>query len=55
MSAHSIKYTPSFLSEKELVDGFVVRWLDLDLIVEVVRDNDAAPNESTTSCEAHVR
>jgi energy-coupling factor transporter ATP-binding protein EcfA2 len=45
MSARSVKYNPSFLSDKELVDCFVVRQLDLELIVEVVRDNDTAPNQ----------
>ena len=40
-----IKYNPSFLSQKELVRSFVVRQMDLELIMEVVRENTGPTNQ----------
>ena len=38
-SAPTIKYNPAFLTEEELIRGFVVRHNDLELILEVIREN----------------
>ncbi|NVM21864.1 MAG: tetratricopeptide repeat protein [Desulfobacterales bacterium] len=40
-----IKYNPSFLSENELMRYFVVRQMDLELIMEVVRENTGPTNQ----------
>jgi tetratricopeptide (TPR) repeat protein len=40
-----LKYNPAFLSQEELIDSFVVRHEDLDLIVRVVRDNVTSSNQ----------
>lgn len=34
-----VKYNPAFLTEDDLVDGFVVRHLDLQLLEELIDDN----------------
>ena len=41
----AVKYNPAFLSEADLVGRFVVRQVDLELLVEVVEDNTAAVNQ----------
>lgn len=40
-----IKYNPSFLSQEELIRSFVVRQMDLELIMEVVRENTGPGNQ----------
>ena len=45
MATRTVKYNPAFLSPDELVEGFVVRHVDLDLILQVVRENVAASNQ----------
>ena len=40
-----IKYNPSFLSQRELIRAFVVRQMDLELIMEVVRENTGPTNQ----------
>jgi len=40
-----MKYNPSFLSTQELVDIFVVRHTDLELIVRVIRENVTDANQ----------
>lgn len=39
-----VKYNPAFLSDDDLVQGFVVRTVDHSLVLEAVRDNDSQPN-----------
>ena len=38
-STHTIKYNPAFLTEEELIQTFVVRHNDLELILEVIQEN----------------
>jgi len=45
MVKRQMKYNPAFLSEDELVESFVVRGADLDMIVEIVRDNTGDSNQ----------
>jgi DNA polymerase III delta prime subunit len=45
MTQRRMKYNPAFLTEEELVDSFVVRHADLDLITRVVRDNATKSNQ----------
>ena len=45
MSKRRMKYNPAFLSEDELVESFVVRRTDLELIVEVLRENLTQSNQ----------
>lgn len=40
-----MKFNPAFLSEDELVAGFAAREHELDLLLEVVRDNNGASNQ----------
>ncbi len=40
-----IKYNPSFLTQEELIRSFVVRQMDLELIMEVVRENTGPANQ----------
>lgn len=43
--APTYKYNPAFLTQEELLRAFVVRHTDLDLIVQVVRDNAGPSNQ----------
>ncbi|MCP4213133.1 MAG: hypothetical protein GY765_00685, partial [bacterium] len=45
MTAVSMKHNPAFLSQKELIDAFVVRNTDLELIIEVIRENTKRVNQ----------
>jgi len=40
-----MKYNPSFLSEQELIDTFVVRHADLEIIIEIIRENVTNSNQ----------
>lgn len=45
MSQRHLTYNPALLTDAELVDTFVVRQVDLQLIVETIRDNDGPSNQ----------
>ena len=45
MSKKILKYNPSFLTDDELIEGFVVRQATLTLLLEVVRDNVRETNQ----------
>jgi len=40
-----MKYNPSFLSEAELIESFVVRHADLDLIIRIIGENHTDSNQ----------
>ena len=44
-STKPIKYNPAFLTQDELVRSFVVRNTDLELIMELIRDNSEQTNQ----------
>lgn len=43
--AKIVKYNPSFLTDEELIEGFVVRQATLGMLLETVRDNVHATNQ----------
>ncbi|NQT33790.1 tetratricopeptide repeat protein [bacterium] len=45
MLRQPIKYNPAFLSDEELVQAFVVRHTECDMIMQVIRENDTEPNK----------
>lgn len=45
MSISTAKYNPGFLSEEDLVRSFVVRHTDLELIVQILRENVTDSNQ----------
>ncbi len=45
MSKRPMKYNPAFLTEEELVEAFVVRQADLELIVGTLRENTGQSNQ----------
>ncbi len=45
MPTRHVKYNPAFLSEADLVENFVVRYADLDLIVQIINENDTHSNQ----------
>ncbi|UCC29978.1 MAG: tetratricopeptide repeat protein [Phycisphaerales bacterium] len=45
MPIRTVKYNPAFLSEEDLVRSFVVRHTDLELIVQVLRENVTDSNQ----------
>jgi tetratricopeptide (TPR) repeat protein len=45
MTTKILKYNPSFLTDQELVDAFVVRHAMLHLLLEVIRDNTGATSQ----------
>lgn len=45
MTKRHMKYNPSFLSEAELIETFVVRHADLDLIIRVIGENHTDSNQ----------
>jgi hypothetical protein len=45
MTKRHMKYNPSFLSEAELIENFVVRHADLDLIIRVIGENHTDSNQ----------
>lgn len=45
MTKRRMKYNPSFLSEAELIESFVVRHADLDLIVGIIGENVTDSNQ----------
>jgi tetratricopeptide (TPR) repeat protein len=45
MSKKIMKYNPAFLSDEQLIDSFVVRHTDLELITDIVRDNVDPSNQ----------
>lgn len=44
MTSTSIRYNPGFRSDEELIESFVVRLHDLEVILEVLKDNSGPPN-----------
>ena len=45
MARRPMKYNPAFLTDDEMIDSFVVRHEDLDLVLQVVRDNTTGSNQ----------
>jgi DNA polymerase III delta prime subunit len=45
MTKRRMKYNPSFLTEDELIDSFVVRHADLDLIISTIAENSTGSNQ----------
>jgi len=45
MGKPPIKYNPAFLTDDELIEAFVVRESDLELVLQVVRENTTASNQ----------
>ena len=45
MVKRPMKYNPAFLSDEELIDAFVVRQTELDLLLQVLRENTAESNQ----------
>jgi len=45
MNKRIVKYNPAFLSKEELVSSFVVRHAELELIVQVLRENVTKSNQ----------
>lgn len=45
MARQFVKYNPAFLESEKLVENFVVRQTDLQMIVKIVRENTAASNQ----------
>jgi tetratricopeptide (TPR) repeat protein len=45
MDRKIVKHNPAFLPEKDLIDGFVVRLTEFDLITEIVRENTTESNQ----------
>lgn len=45
MSDRIVKYNPAFLSDTELMNSFVVRLADLQLIVRIISDNVTGSNQ----------
>lgn len=45
MAKRFVKYNPSFLSDKEIMDSFVVRHADLDLIINIIGENMTVSNQ----------
>ena len=45
MTKRRMKYNPSFLSEAELIESFVVRHADLDIIIRIISENVTDSNQ----------
>jgi tetratricopeptide (TPR) repeat protein len=45
MTKRTMKYNPSFLSEAELIEGFVVRHADLEIIIGIIGENITDSNQ----------
>ncbi len=45
MDQRIMKYNPAFLTEEELIKGFVVREADLEIILRAIRENTTASNQ----------
>ncbi len=45
MMKRTIKYNPAFLSEQELIDSFVVRHKDLELVMQTICENVNSSNQ----------
>jgi tetratricopeptide (TPR) repeat protein len=45
MDRKIVKYNPAFLTDQELIDGFVVRLTEYELILEIVRENTSESNQ----------
>ena len=45
MGKKFVKYNPAFLSDSDLIDSFVVRHADLEIIMQVIRENVTQSNQ----------
>ncbi|MBI5557082.1 MAG: AAA family ATPase [Deltaproteobacteria bacterium] len=45
MARRIVKYNPSFLSEAELINNFVVRQVDLEMIIRIISENTTSSNQ----------
>jgi tetratricopeptide (TPR) repeat protein len=45
MTRRYLAYNPALLTDAELVETFVVRQVDLELVLETIRDNDGSSNQ----------
>ena len=45
MTSRIMKYNPAFLTDQELIDSFVVRHEDLDLVMQTIRENINGSNQ----------
>ena len=45
MTGHMMKYNPAFLSPAELIDQFVVRHTDLEVVLQTIRENTTGANQ----------
>jgi len=45
MNARVVKYNPAFLSDEELINNFVVRHADLQMIMRIINDNVTDANQ----------
>ena len=45
MTKRIMKYNPAFLSDEELIESFVVRHADLDLIINTISENVTESNQ----------
>ena len=45
MNQRLMKYNPAFLTDEELIKGFVVREADLEIILQTIRENTTASNQ----------
>jgi len=45
MGKKIVKYNPAFLSDKDLIDSFVVRQADLEIVMQVIRENVTLSNQ----------
>jgi tetratricopeptide (TPR) repeat protein/Cdc6-like AAA superfamily ATPase len=45
MPKRIMKYNPAFLTEEELLQSFIARQIDFDLILKVIRDNVVSSNQ----------
>jgi len=45
MARRPMKYNPAFITDDEMIESFVVRHDDLDLVLQVVRDNTTGSNQ----------
>jgi tetratricopeptide (TPR) repeat protein len=45
MATDVVKYNPAFLSDDELISGFVARQADFDIVMRIVRENASSANQ----------
>ena len=45
MGKKIVKYNPAFLSDSDLINSFVVRHTDLELVLQTIRENVTSSNQ----------